>query len=76
MSLLSTTHYCRKCGAYESRPMPHYLTVLQVARIFQVGTDSVRRWIKAGKLPANKLAGGRDYRIASEDIVFVLEKPE
>lgn len=52
-----------------SLPFPEtatYLSVADVAILLRVSTKTVRRWIKAGKLPATKL--GRDWRIARTDL--------
>ena len=43
-----------------------YLTTQEVADILRVRVETVRSYIKQGKLPAVKL--GRDYRIAAEDV--------
>jgi len=42
-----------------------YLNVREVADLFRVSPKTVRRWIKAGTLPATRL--GRDWRIARAD---------
>jgi len=57
-------------GAGENR---RYLTTQQVADILKVRVETVRNYIKQGKLPAAKL--GRDYRIAAEDAEGLL-RPE
>jgi excisionase family DNA binding protein len=44
-----------------------YLTVSQVAQKLQVHPESVRRWVRAGKLPALKL-GGKYLRIKKGDL--------
>lgn len=54
-------------GAVESR---RYLTTQNVADLLQVQVETVRSYIKQGKLPAAKL--GRDYRIAAEDVERLL----
>lgn len=43
-----------------------YLTVMQVAQKLQVHPESVRRWVRAGKLPAVKI-GGKYLRIKKAD---------
>jgi len=48
-------------------------TVRSVADYCMVSRVTVRRWIKAGKLPAMKLPGGH-YRIKLEDFEGFLEK--
>ena len=47
-----------------------YLTTQEVADILQVRVETVRSYIKRGRLPAVKL--GRDYRIAAEDVERLL----
>lgn len=52
-------------------PDEEYLTLKQVARQLQVDDKTVRRYIKAGKIPAIEI-GGR-YRIAPADLRVFLE---
>lgn len=42
------------------------LTTKQVAERLAVADATVKRWIKAGKLPAMKI--GRNYKIESEEV--------
>ena len=49
-----------------------YLSVRDIAELFQVCPKTVRRWIKAGHLPATKL--GRDWRIARSDLRSLAEQ--
>ena len=42
-----------------------FLTIEDVAELFQVSTKTVRRWILAGEMPAAKL--GNQWRIANSD---------
>ncbi|MGV0795956.1 helix-turn-helix domain-containing protein [Mycolicibacterium elephantis] len=46
---------------------PEYLTIAQVAGHFGVHTLTVRRWISAGRLPAQRL-GARSIRIRTDDV--------
>ena len=41
-----------------------YYTVEDIAKELEVSVDTVRNWIKAGRLEAFKV--GRDYRISRE----------
>ncbi len=41
-----------------------YLTVEDIAGLLGVSVDTVRNWIKQGRLEAYKV--GRDYRISNE----------
>ena len=50
-----------------------YLAVLDAARLLGVTPETVRRWISTGKLPAVRLAGGREYRIFHADLMLLLE---
>jgi excisionase family DNA binding protein len=52
-----------------------WLTVPQVAEELQVTVDTVRRWIRAGELPA-LLTGGQKtgYRIARADLDAFIER--
>lgn len=48
---------------------PTWLTTLQVAELFQVTEETVRRWIRSGDLPVLQLGTGRSgYRIRREDV--------
>ena len=42
------------------------LTIHDVAELHQVSSKTVRRWIKAGELPAAKLGG--QWRVHPEDL--------
>lgn len=44
-----------------------WLTPSEVARRWRVSPDSILRWIKAGKLAASKLPGGK-YRVKVETV--------
>ena len=48
-----------------------YLTTQEVAGILKVRVETVRSYIKRGRLPAVKL--GRDYRIAAADVQRLLQ---
>lgn len=43
-------------------------TVKEVARALNVGEDTVRRYIRQGKLPAVRLPGGRGLRLRRADV--------
>jgi excisionase family DNA binding protein len=46
-----------------------WLTVDEVAEMFRVNIETVRRWIRAGDLPALNLGGPRSgYRIKRADL--------
>ncbi len=50
----------------EDRAEVRLLTIPDVAEFCRVSTRSVRRWIKAGELPAIRL--GRQWRIVRRDL--------
>ncbi len=50
-----------------------FLTPEEVAERLQVNVQTVRAWIRSGKLPASRLAGRRVLRIRESDIEAVLE---
>jgi excisionase family DNA binding protein len=53
-----------------------YLTVEQAAKLLNVHEETVRRWIRAGVLPASKLVSNQaGYRIAETDIERLLREP-
>jgi len=53
----------------QDEPQREWLTVDEVAAIFRVNIETVRRWIRAGELPALNLGGPRSgYRIKRADL--------
>ncbi len=46
-------------------------TTDQAAEVLQINSQTLRKWIREGKLPASKL--GSDYRITGEDIKSFLD---
>ncbi len=49
-----------------------YLSVAEIARQLNISEDTVRRWIKSGKLEALELGG--QYRIHPQDYEKFLQK--
>lgn len=49
------------------------LSTEEAAEYFRVHVQTVRAWIRAGKLPASKLAGQKSIRIKESDLTRVLE---
>ena len=47
--------------------VPEMLTVNEAARRLKVNPQTLRRWIRAGVLPARKL-GKKEYRISAADL--------
>lgn len=53
----------------QDEPQREWLTVDEVAAIFRVNIETVRRWIRGGELPALSLGGPRSgYRIRRADL--------
>ena len=53
----------------------NFLSTGQAARLYSVTPDAVLKWIRSGRLPARRTAGGH-HRIASQDLQsFVSERP-
>ena len=52
---------------------PIYYTIEEVANILKVNPESVRRWVRAKKLPAIKL-GDKYIRIESSDLDSFIKK--
>jgi len=46
---------------------PTYYTIEEIAGILKVNPESVRRWVRAKKLPAIKL-GGKYIRVLAVDL--------
>ncbi len=59
---LDSVYNCHKKG--EKAVSKPYYTVEDIAKELEVSVDTVRNWIKAGRLEAFKV--GRDYRISRE----------
>jgi excisionase family DNA binding protein len=51
------------------------LTVGEVATHLRVGSESVRRWLRAGRLPGINLGRGAGWRIRSSDLALMLVDP-
>ncbi|ORX21630.1 excisionase [Mycobacterium heckeshornense] len=61
------------CHIHDDKATNPTLTVAQVAAQLNTSSRTVQRWIKAGKLRAIRLPGGRSYRIYQRDIDAALE---
>ena len=53
------------------KQLPKWITIDQAAEYMQVNPMTVRRWIKAGKLPASNVNGL--WRIDSEQLEKLME---
>jgi excisionase family DNA binding protein len=63
--------YCsgREGATMQDEPQREWLTVDEVATLFRINSETVRRWIRAGALPALNLGGLRSgYRIKRSDL--------
>lgn len=47
-------------------------TTAQAAEVLQINIQTLRKWIREGKLPASRL-GTQEYRITGEDIKSFLD---
>lgn len=52
--------------------MSRLLKVQEAAEAHRVEPDTIRRWIREGRLPATRNPAGH-YRIAEEDVLLALE---
>jgi excisionase family DNA binding protein len=63
--------YCsaREGATLPDEPRREWLTVEEVATLFRVNIETVRRWFRAGALPALNVGGPRSgYRIRRADL--------
>lgn len=44
-------------------------TVEEAAELMKVSPDTVREWVRSGRLRASKLAGSKTLRISTDDIM-------
>ena len=56
----------------EPRPLTVHMTVKEVAEFVRKNDKTIRRWIKAGKLPAYRLDGS--YLISRKDLDLFLRQ--
>ncbi len=61
----------RTAGAVE--PLPKLYSPEEAADYLGVHVQTVRTWIRSGRLPASRLTGQRALRIRASDLVSVLE---
>lgn len=54
--------------------MDEWLTVQEICDHLKVSDQTVRRWIKAGDLPATNLGGKAGYRVKSADLTTFLDQ--
>ena len=56
----------------DPRPIAAYMTVKEVGELVRRDDKTIRRWIKAGKLPAYRLDGS--YLISRKDLDLFLRQ--
>ncbi len=52
--------------------IPHFFTVIEVARLLQISSKTVRRRIQCGELHAHRIGG--QLRISEEDLAAFLAR--
>lgn len=55
-------------------PEERLMTVVEVAELLQVDEQTIRRWIRQGRLAAHNLGGKAGYRIQRRDLQTFLEQ--
>lgn len=50
-------------------------TVEEAAELMKVSPDTVREWVRSGRLRASKLAGSKTLRISTDDIMAFYDGP-
>ncbi len=63
-------------GRFGQQPLEKLFSPEEAAEYLQVHVQTVRAWIRAGRLPARRLAGQRALRIRASDLTSVLEPLE
>ena len=53
--------------------MTKFLTLEEAAQTLRLSKSSIRAYIRAGRLPAQKIAGGKRVLIAEADLLALLE---
>ena len=61
---------CARNGARNTKNVPKFFTIEQVAERLDVSPRSVRRWVAAGTLPVHRF--GRPVRISERDLAAFL----
>jgi excisionase family DNA binding protein len=65
--------YVRETRGGSAEPPERLLTPEQVAEYLQVHVHTVRGWIRAGRLPARRIAGLRALRVRYADVISLLK---
>ena len=64
--------FAREQASAPSGPS-EFLSPEDIARRLDVNVQTVRAWIRSGKLPASRLAGGRILRVREADLEAIFE---
>lgn len=54
--------------------LDYYVTVEQLSELFNVHPETIRRWIRSGKLKANQTGKGRLKQISVSDLVDFVDE--
>ena len=52
---------------------PDLVSVEEAAALLDVHANTIKKWIRAGKLPATKPGAGRNWKIARADVLALIE---
>jgi len=50
-----------------------WLTVAEIVELLKVHENTVRRWLRSGKLPGRAFGGRTGYRVRESDLMKFLE---
>ena len=64
--------YLKQTGGGVSEPLERLMSPEEVAEYLRVNVQTVRAWIRSGKLPARRIAGLRALRVRYADVVELL----
>ena len=53
-----------------------FLTVDQIAVLLQINPETVRRWLRDGKLRGTRLEGNAGYRVSQRDLDEFMRRRE
>lgn len=65
--------YLKETGGAAPAPLERLMTPEEVAEYLKVHVQTVRTWIRSGRLPARRVAGLRALRVRSTDVMNLLE---
>jgi excisionase family DNA binding protein len=65
----------KKAGQGSQQPISTTLSTSEVARIFEVHPNTIRRWSREGKIPAERVGARGDRRFRREEVaVYYLDR--